>query len=511
MTTRRSLLLAGGGLKVAFQAGVLQVLLDEAGLVFDHVDACSGGAFNAAMLCGGRSGTEIADAWRATRPADGIAVRARDLARFPFGRSLVTLDTYRRTIFPQWGLDWDAVHASTIAGTFNTYDITDRRHRVYAHTEMSEDLLCACVSLPVWFPAVEVDGHLHTDAVFVTDADVDGAVARGADQIWIVWTVSTRPEWFPGLLAQFFHALESAANGTLRRALDRIAENNAAIDAGGTGCYGKRIVVRELTFEVPVHYLVVLGADRLHRAVERGVEAGRRWCAEHDVPYTPGTVDPGVGYADGVAMRFRDAMRGHLVPRAAGVAGSTTEVPLEAGLELVIADVGRFVTDPAHPATVTGTLRAPLFGGQARIVDGTAGILVDDGRDPTRLSMRYHLHLVGDDGRPWTVLGLKTVDSGSLRRLWAETTTLHTRVLAGHVDLPDGAAATDGTDRIDDAVIAAGVVRLGLRDVVRQVVTARATGDGLGRRVRGRARFGAMFAGHLWDVYARRALAYGPF
>ncbi len=48
---RRSLLLAGGGVKVAFQAGVLQVLLDEARLRFDHVDGASGGIFNLAMYC----------------------------------------------------------------------------------------------------------------------------------------------------------------------------------------------------------------------------------------------------------------------------------------------------------------------------------------------------------------------------------------------------------------------------------------------------------------------------
>ena len=35
---KRSLILAGGGIKVAFQAGVLQVWLDEAGLTFDHAD-----------------------------------------------------------------------------------------------------------------------------------------------------------------------------------------------------------------------------------------------------------------------------------------------------------------------------------------------------------------------------------------------------------------------------------------------------------------------------------------
>jgi predicted patatin/cPLA2 family phospholipase len=39
--SKRSLILAGGGLKVAYQAGVLQVWLDEAGLSFDHADGAS--------------------------------------------------------------------------------------------------------------------------------------------------------------------------------------------------------------------------------------------------------------------------------------------------------------------------------------------------------------------------------------------------------------------------------------------------------------------------------------
>lgn len=39
---KRSLMLAGGGLKIAFQAGVLQVWLDEAGIEFDHGDGVSG-------------------------------------------------------------------------------------------------------------------------------------------------------------------------------------------------------------------------------------------------------------------------------------------------------------------------------------------------------------------------------------------------------------------------------------------------------------------------------------
>ena len=52
----RALVMAGGGLKVGFQAGVLQVWLDEAGVTFDHADGAGGGCFNLAMYCEGRIG-----------------------------------------------------------------------------------------------------------------------------------------------------------------------------------------------------------------------------------------------------------------------------------------------------------------------------------------------------------------------------------------------------------------------------------------------------------------------
>src|SRR4051812_4750328 len=89
---RRSLILAGGGVKVAFQAGVLQVLLDEAeGLEFDHVDAGSGGAFNLAMLCQGLSGREIADNWRRFRPLRIVQPNPK----FLLGESIARLNRLR--------------------------------------------------------------------------------------------------------------------------------------------------------------------------------------------------------------------------------------------------------------------------------------------------------------------------------------------------------------------------------------------------------------------------------
>ena len=85
---KRSLVLAGGGLKVAYQAGVLQVWLDEAGITFDHADGASGGVFNLAMYCQGMTGREIANNWRNFPVLSSISVNWRQIlllffAEFP--------------------------------------------------------------------------------------------------------------------------------------------------------------------------------------------------------------------------------------------------------------------------------------------------------------------------------------------------------------------------------------------------------------------------------------------
>ena len=103
----RALIMAGGGTKVAFQAGVLQVWLDEAGLEFDLADGASGGVFNLAMYCQGMSGTEIADAWRRNRPIKGVQPSFN-----PFV-SLFRLDRFRRnTLRREWKLDWPAIQST---------------------------------------------------------------------------------------------------------------------------------------------------------------------------------------------------------------------------------------------------------------------------------------------------------------------------------------------------------------------------------------------------------------
>jgi predicted acylesterase/phospholipase RssA len=162
---RRSLILAGGGIKVAFQAGVMQVWLDEAALRFDHADGASGGVFNLAMMCQGMSGTQIADNWRNLNPRAGISFNPEELAKLPYAESLFTLDGYRSHVFPQWGLDWNKIRASSLDATFNVFNFSRKELQIIEPRKMSEDMLAACVSLPMWFPPVHIGGETFIDAV----------------------------------------------------------------------------------------------------------------------------------------------------------------------------------------------------------------------------------------------------------------------------------------------------------------------------------------------------------
>src|SRR5690349_3706285 len=62
-TIKRSLVLAGYGLRLAYHAGVLQAFKEE-GITFSHVDGTSGGIFATAMMAAGLSPEESAVRWR---------------------------------------------------------------------------------------------------------------------------------------------------------------------------------------------------------------------------------------------------------------------------------------------------------------------------------------------------------------------------------------------------------------------------------------------------------------
>ncbi|MDQ4047946.1 MAG: patatin-like phospholipase family protein, partial [Actinomycetota bacterium] len=176
---RRSLILAGGGMRVAWQAGVL-CALEEAGLTFGHADGTSGGTINLAMLMSGRSPQEMAERWRALRVRDFASpLPLRDYLRVPRLPGLGGAKGIVDRVFPQLGIDVEAVRSARgIDGTFNVCNHATKTNEAIEHTDVDLEALVAGISLPMMMPAVGRDGASYVDSVWIKDANVIGAVKR---------------------------------------------------------------------------------------------------------------------------------------------------------------------------------------------------------------------------------------------------------------------------------------------------------------------------------------------
>jgi predicted acylesterase/phospholipase RssA len=488
----RALILAGGGLKVAYQAGVLQVWLDEAGVEFDVYDAASGGVFNLALLCDGRSGTEIADTWRRTKPLDFFELNPRPWV------SISRLERFRHNVLrPVWQIDWKRVRRSGLNATFNVYDYTAEKLRTFRPEEMTEDLLLAGVSLPIWFPPVEVDGHALIDSVFATDSNLEAAICAGADELWIIWTIPMRGRWRNWFVPEYFAMIENAAVWNLRDLLRRIRASNESIEKHGHGEFPHPVKCRILKARyVPLHYVLVFSQTRVQRAVELGVRDARRWCDKRAIPRpnTPREAE------DTTELRFTETMRGAIGfgiddPELAWKASAGAELAVRLTVE--VGGVSSFLGDPQHEARLSGEVKSEVFGGTLPVERGTFNLFVED--TDGRRRMLYRVFFRDGAGHPLTLIGEKRVPQRPTRGPWTDTTTLYVRVLRGHVD-------ADSDD--DPQVVGAGVLRISASGFLRQLLTFRATDPARpGARAGGRlvARYFAFFVGTLAEEYARRS------
>ncbi len=219
---------------------------------------------------------------------------------------------------------------------------------------MSEDMLGACVSLPMWFPPVLINGARYIDAVYATDANLEEAIRRGADELWVIWTVSQLSDWEPGFVATYFQIIEAAANGRYNAVLERIAINNGNIAAGLPGEFGRPITVREIKGEVPLQYLINLSSDRFKEAVNMGVDAARKWCGSNGISTRQAPTD---GKPDQTQLTFTEEMKGFVSATAdfdAGFrAGEAAHQDLMFHLDITIDGVFDFV-DNMGPAQSGG-------------------------------------------------------------------------------------------------------------------------------------------------------------
>lgn len=212
---------------------------------------------------------------------------------------------------------------------------------------------------------------------------------------------------------------------------------------------------------------------------------------------------PSLAPPEGESLRFTEEMKGYVT----FVESDTRSAPAAAGpsalmfhLDITVPDVTRFLRDPSHRAEARGFLRSDALGGDRPVEGGSLYLLDADPRSAFK-RMRYHLPFTTPGGEPFTFAGIKGVRNDPGCDLWADTSTLSTSIVRGHVPL----------DEIDAAEIAAtGVLHLHPRDFLRQLGTFSALAPTALGRSAVLARFGKFFLGSLWNVYSSRAAESQP-
>ncbi|MET3902061.1 patatin-like phospholipase family protein [Paenarthrobacter sp. 4246] len=231
-TAKRSLVLAGGGMRVAWQAGVVKALAEE-GLEFQHVDGTSGGILTAGMILSGVSPDEMCARWSGVDVKDfGSALPVGDYLKGPWSLPAVgDADGILSKVFPTLGINDATIRAhaaepDAVEGSFNVVEFTEKRCHAIDATDIDAGLMAAGMSLPIFLTPLRRDGKVWTDAVWIRDANVAEALRRGADEVWLVWCIGNTPYWGDGPLEQYVHMIEMSAMGAL------LADFDAAKAAG---------------------------------------------------------------------------------------------------------------------------------------------------------------------------------------------------------------------------------------------------------------------------------------
>ena len=237
-------------------------------------------------------------------------------------------------------------------------------------------------------------------------------------------------------------------------------------------------------------------ADRFAEAMIEGAPEPSGRARPHAV--AEGAPDPAAAPApaSAVALEFTEEMKGYVSfdgerDYDGGFrSGRKAGTDLMFHLTITAQDVERFIADPTHEAVARGYVRCPQLGGDLPVQDGVFNLFVDQQGDKQRKRMFYRLPIADGEGHPLTLVGHKEVHDDPGLDTWTDTTTLFTRVLSGHV-------ATDAEQEQADT-IAVGILHIHPLDFAKQLTTFRVHPA---TRVDALARFGALFAGDLWEVY----------
>lgn len=460
---RRALVLAGGGMRVAWQAGVVQALT-ERGLRFDHGDGTSGGIFTLGMLMSGVTPAELGARWRSLNVRRFVsAAPLRSYARSPtswpaFGGSRGIRDH----VLPHLGVDIDAIRrCRSMTGTFNVARFDTKECVAIPHDQIDLDRLVAGVSLPILMPAFCDDaGVTWTDAVWIKDANPMAAVERGCTEIWIAWCIGDSARWGSGALEQYVHMIELSAVGALRADLRQIAAVNARRLAGEEVLGSTEpVVVHVVRPRIPLPLDPDFVAGRI--TAETLVDMGYRDACDYLADMSPAGVDLG-----GQPTRTPTPDRGaRLSLRLRGVTGDGRRDLTTASLTVEITDLAEFRSHNPGRASVVGSIHRPSWG-RVQVCDGALTLTATPRGRQVDLDCRVVVA-----GEPRTVRLRAHAGTRRLEWRWSEARFWDWQVAEGHLSLdPSADSSGEFTERAERSL------HLSTMDLVRLVTTFEPTG-----------------------------------
>ncbi|MDQ3698144.1 MAG: patatin-like phospholipase family protein [Gemmatimonadota bacterium] len=493
---RRSLILAGGGMRVAYQAGVIRALLEH-GLTFAHADGTSGGTINLAMLLSGLSPDEMCDRWRTLRVRDFVSfvpwheyLRATDMLAWG------DADGIRGKVFPHLGIDPERIRAARgMNGTFNVCNFTRKANEAIPHERIDLDFLVAGISLPMFMPPVPKGNALYLDSVWIKDANCMEAVRRGADELWLVWCIGNTPKYRSGVFNQYVHMIELSANGVLFEEFDRIAEINERVLAGEhPGGRTRPIVLHVIKPSTPLPLDPDLYFGRITTAslIDMGyadASAYLRTMRPEGLPFTPEATSmsdarPGITFRETMAGAFA---LGETDPELGVARGKADGTELSMHATITIDDMERFVADANHVGAIDGRIDFAPMGAGIPARAGQFNLFSPTG-DPKHKRMVYELAFT-HDGQEYYLAGRKEVHDDPGFDMWRDTTTLYTRLHRGDASGP---------------VVGAGILSLGAAELLKLVRSMSVTNaDSMTDKAETVGQFGRFFLGELWGSYAK--------
>lgn len=494
---RRALILAGGGMRVSWQAGVL-CALEEQGICFTHGDGTSGGCMNLAALLSGISPVDLRTRWESLEPRQFSSFAPLvDFLKMSGAMAFGSADGIVNEVYPHLGIDVARINESTgIESRFNVCNFTKKIVEPVPHERVRLDHLVAAVSLPIFMPPVSIDGTTYTDAVWIKDANLIDAVKRGADELWLVWCIGHTPEYKRGMLNQYVHMIEMSANGGLSEEFDRINELNERIMAG-ENVYGHskpiRLHVIKPDVPLPLDPDYFFGKITASELAELGYTAARAYLdrrTDEGVAFKPEVLMMSTGKSVGV--QFDEVMKGRFAlgatdPSQGEKDGDRQNSELTLNATIAVDDFDSFMADPDHAARLNARV---TFSAWKEEVSGTGVFkLFSTAPDDATMKLMVYETSLQHEGKPFYLAGRKEVKDNRGPDMWRDTTTLYTRLHSGN----------DKTG----PVVGAGILTIGVAEFSKVLGNLHVVGTSDEKqKAEVLAKFGRFFAGELWDIYS---------